>query len=224
MSDQNLKEWIIGKLKEYKIHYFYYFVRIENLDNIFAEGILSKNTMELSSKNYESFANVEVQAHRNNREVVCSDKNSHNLHDLVPLYFTSKNACTYSQKQDQDKFCFILVSSYILADDGIVYAFSDGNAANQDTRFYWSLNNLDKIDWNLIKSNNWNGVEGGKRKINCECLIYPKIDKKYFYKIIVNTKENMEYVKGIVAKYNMKIEVKSDQDSYFDDYKLFWSN
>jgi hypothetical protein len=34
----------------------------------------------------------------------------------------------------------------------------------------------------------------------------------------------MEYVKGIVEKHNIKIEVKSDKDSYFDDYKLFWSN
>lgn len=222
MSNQNLKEWIKGKLKEYKIHYFYYFVRVENLDNILKEGILSKNAVESSSQNYQSFANTEVQAIRDDKEITCSDKDSHELHDLVPLYFTSKNACTYSQKQNQDKFCFILISSFILADKGIAYAFSDGNAANLNTRFYWSLNNLDKIDWDLIKSKKWNSVDDGKRKINCECLIYPKIDKEYFYKIIVNTKENMNYVKTILEKHNAKIDIELDQEIYLNECKTFW--
>ncbi len=222
MLGQNLKEWIKCKLKEYKIHYFYYFVRIENLENILLKGILSKNMVESARQDYKSFANNDVQFRRDNKEITCSDKKDHNLHDLVPLYFTSKNACTYSQKQEQDNFCFILVSSHILLDGDLAYAFSDGNAASNNTHFYWSLNRLDKIDWNLIKTKNWTKNEDGKRKINCEWLIYPKVDKKYFYKIVVNTKESLEYINDILTKHNLKIECKFDKDTYFDDYKLFW--
>ena len=65
-------------------------------------------------------------------------------------------------------------SSELLTDTNINFAFTDGNATNLTTKFYRNLEDLNKLNWEIIMSERWNDKPDGKRIRNSEFLIYPK--------------------------------------------------
>ena len=100
------------------------------------------------------------------------------------------------------------------------FAFSDGNAGSNDTGFYYSLNNLDKIPWDVIRSHRWNDFEDGKRKRNAEFLIHPNIPVDRFWRIAVNNEDvkDPEYEKTIKDLNNLEsyLLIAAGVSLYFD--------
>ena len=65
------------------------------------------------------------------------------------------------------------------------FLFSDGNAASKKTQFYDSLNDLDKIPWDVLNGKYWGDFPDGKRKRCAEVLVYPRIDPQFITSIHV---------------------------------------
>ena len=79
-----------------------------------------------------------------------------NLHDLVPLYLTSKTPPLYARKDIQNQLFFLLINSKkLISDMNINFAFTDGNATNQTTKSYWKLDKLKNLDWKIINAQSW---------------------------------------------------------------------
>jgi hypothetical protein len=71
---------------------------------------------------------------------------------------------------------------------------TDGNAANKPTKFYHSLNDLDKLPWDVLNAERWSNFEDtdekkkeDRRKRSAEILIYPDVPAEYIDKIYYNS-------------------------------------
>lgn len=52
----------------------------------------------------------------------------------------------------QHKIVFLVISAEVVADDGVEFAFSDGNAASQKTQIYRSLYKLPHLPWDVLQA------------------------------------------------------------------------
>jgi len=210
-----LKNWIKRKLEEYKICQFYYFSHIDNIENIIKYGILPLNEAKRQGLNPKSLAEPGVQERREKKNITLTDSKLYNLHDLVPLYLTPKTPTLYAIRKYQDKIFFAVVQSFILSDDEIDFAFSDGNAASDATQFYYSLNKLDKVPFTVIRANRWTEFYDGRRKRCSEFLIYPRVSISRIWRFVVNNIKSKSHIDNIKIKYGIEIETKIDPLDFF---------
>lgn len=213
-KDNRLKQWIQKKLLEFGIHNLYYFSHLKNFESILKNGILSKNEILRINIGHKSFAEESVQNRRDPKIINLTGEISANLHDLVPLYLTSKTPTLSARREMQNDIFFAVIQSRLLFDDDIEYAFTDGNAASMDTKFYYSLNKLSEIPWSVIKAPYWNDFADGKRKRNAEFLIYPKISVERIDKILINNEQSKKYIDEVINRLKMNIKTEC-QPAYF---------
>ena len=216
-TQDNLKKWRKKKLKNCKEFpkYLYYFSELSNIENIIKFGILPKNKIIKQNIQSKSFANLEVQKYRKTIKCIISNKENKFLHDLVPLYLNPKTPTLYSRKNIQEDVFFCLINSYeLLSDPEVNFAYTDGNATNRITKFYYNLDSLNKLKWDIINSDRWNDKPDGKRIRNSEFLIYPEIKLKYIEFISCQRHKTIErlsdYIKGNAIKLNV------NKDLFFD--------
>ena len=134
-------------LQSLNIDYLYYFSHLNNLESILRNGILSKNEVEKINLKYTSFAEETVQNRRHDIKIGLPDGSIGNLHDFVPLYFTSKTPTLYSRKDLQNNIFFLVIKSDIVLDDRIRFIFTDGNAASSFTTFHSNTDKFLKFLW-----------------------------------------------------------------------------
>lgn len=203
-------EWRVTQLEQRKVYCFYYLTYINNLDSILKFGIWPKNILDSRGVQYSSFAEDTVQDRRHSRKVYLSGKRAvDSIHDLVPLYFIPHTPTLYARKDHQDDFAIIKVKSYLLKDERVELAFTDGNAASLDTHFHHDLKLLDNIDWRIIRSKYWSEYDDGTRKRNAELLIHPLVPPQYIWSIGVSSPQSLERINGI-SKGKYCTEVRKD--------------
>lgn len=183
-------------------------------------GILPRNEADRRGIQYERFALEGVQQRRHNRVVQVSDRNQYNIHDLVPVYLTPKTPTLSRVRERQNKIFFIVISSDILLDTidslDVQFAFSDGNATNRPTRFYWNLDrHLENIPWNVIRADYWADLPDATRRRNSEFLIHPRIPPARFQFIIVNNRDLRQNLTNISEQNNFGIEIRLDGKKEF---------
>lgn len=210
-----LSSWRISRLHEFGLYHFYYFSLIENLGSIIKYGILPKNTIEQSGISAISFAEETVQEKRHNRIATLSNGLKISIHNLAPVYIVPRTPTLSSRRNLQSQIFFVEINSRVIADDNVEFAFTDGNAASQDTIVYKSLYKLDRLPWEVLKSAYWNDFEDGKRKRNAEFLIYPSIPTDTFERIVVNNKQAYDICSNIINVQGQNIQVAIDQSFFF---------
>lgn len=216
---ETLKKWRLQKLEACKEFpkYFYYLSPIENIENIVKYGILSKNETVKNNLNAISFADRDVQGWRKAKNCLISNSKNKKLHDLVPLYLNSKTPTLYSRKPIQNRLFFCLIDAKkLISDINIEFAFTDGNATNLNTKFYYSLNNLKNLNWNIINSSSWSDKPDGKRIRNSEFLIFPKVNLSHIKIISCFNDEILKKINNIFQKNKLEIEINVNKNLYFD--------
>ena len=217
-NKKNLADWRRKKISEFKAFpkYLLYMSSKQNFKSIIENGILPLNKTKNEKFKSKSFADVDVQKRRSSRTVHISGNRKYNLHDLVPLYFQARTPTLSKIRKNQDElfFCKIL-SQNLISNTNKDFAFTDGNAASEDTSVYRSLNSLNKLNWTIINSEFWNDKADGKRIRNSEFLIYPKIEVEYITEFSVNNdKLKLEFDIELKKK-SIKIPVTIDKKCFF---------
>ena len=215
---EKLKSWRLQKLEGCKQFpkYFYYFSFLDNLESIISNGILSKNEITKKKINTKSFADVDVQNYRKDKDFFITGSQRKNLHDLVPLYLNSKTPTLYARKDIQNQLFFLSINSKkLITDMNINFAFTDGNATNQITKSYWKLDNLKNLNWEIINGLSWNDKQDGKRIRNSEFLIFPKIETKYIETISCYDAPALLRIATILKGKNLKIETMINKNLFF---------
>ena len=219
MSDKTqLAKWRQSKIVQCKEFppYLLYLSKKENFESIIKNGILPQNETKKKSLSSGSFADIGVQDLRDRVTIYISNNNQYNLHDLVPLYFKALTPTLSVIRKQQENLFFCKVSSQkLISDTSKEFAFTDGNAASGFTNSYHSLNNLAKLNWEVINSEFWTDKEDGKRIRNAEFLIYPKIEIKYIFEFSVNNQKLKEKFETILLKKSIKIPVTIDKRCFF---------
>lgn len=210
-----LADWIRSKLHEYNIHSFYYFSHKDNLENILEYGILSQNEVNNLGIEFTTFAEESVQVRRDERFIQITDGNRYNLHDLVPLYLTPQTPTLYARRNIQSDIFFCVIQSFLISDANINYVFSDGNAGSQATKFYYSLNFLNEIAWDVIHAERWVDFPDGRRKRNAEFLVHPKVPLDRIWRFVVNNIQLKNKLENQLNRYSIEKEVSVDQRFFF---------
>jgi hypothetical protein len=200
-------------LKKFGVDRLYYFSRIENFESIAKNGIRCKNS--LVEGTYSSFADKDVQELRGNKAFISSKKRRRHVHDCVPLYMTTKTPAQYKVHEQENNFFFLVFDSELILDKRIEFAFTDGNAACADTKFYFELQNLSKLYYEVIKARYWNDYVDGKRKKCSEVLINGRVSFENVKEIIVNNTGLRDKIIKILKKNNIHKPVSINSECFF---------
>jgi len=197
---------IFPKLAKYKVNYLYHMTHINNLSSIFRQGLVSNHKAHSSQIVNKDISDPDVQQRRERIDPIYNLS----IHSYVPLYFNPRNPMLFVRKKMQKSIALLVFdANSIFYRKGVI--FSDGNAASNPTKFYSSLNDLNKLDWNCIyAASYWNDFSDGKRKRCAEVLVPNKIEFNKVVKILVYDYNAINQVKSRINNYQVEV-VKDDQ-------------
>lgn len=162
----------------------YYITHIENLPSIIEHGILSHSKVEEMNIAFTPIYDRNIVSKRKNK-LTPSGKS---LWEYANLYFQVRNPMLYRvihEAKNKEDIAIIGVSPQVLNEPGVI--LTDGNAANEPTRFYDVAKGRQVLlaQWKIINSEWWNDLDGSKRKIMSECLIPNIVRKELVHSIFV---------------------------------------
>ena len=106
-------------------------------------------------------ANAEIIGRRTNKRVVVVPPGGV-LGEYVPFYFSGHSpmllniATGYGVPRiPQRDIVFLVCDAFEIAAQSIPFCFTDGNATKSISRFYNTLDDLDKLDWGTIRATLW---------------------------------------------------------------------
>jgi hypothetical protein len=167
-------------LAKYKVHCLYSLQHVRNLRSIESYGILSRCRVQSLGLQAVDISDRNVQWGRMFRRI-----GERSLHEYVPLFFRPLTPMQYVvcvQKGMRDEVALIEVDVSVFALPGVI--FTDGNARSHDTRFYEELDDLEKLDWNILDiPNAWS--KEYKRKKSAEVLVPDAVPPGYLKRYYV---------------------------------------
>ncbi|HNZ53820.1 MAG TPA: DUF4433 domain-containing protein [bacterium] len=143
------------------------------------------------------------------------------LGDFVPFYFTTRSPMLFSVhtgsvddcSYGQESIIYLITTTENLTTCQRNWCFTDGHAVEAISEFYNNLNDMDKVDWNLINDWSWhNTLEDSdrKRRKQAEFLVEKSVPFSAFIEISVINEEMERKIHKILemAKINLAVSVK----------------
>ena len=174
--------------RQYRINYLYHFTHVDNIASIRLLGIMSHNRAHNRGHVTRDISNQEVNSIRSRRKAFGKP-----LHDYVPLYFTPRNPMLYARKDVQDEIVILCLRKELICREGSI--FTDGNAANGPTNFFNNIGELDRLDWECIRSDRWDEFPDGRRKRCAEVLVPNFISFYDIRRMVVKKEETLNRLK-----------------------------
>ncbi len=133
---------------------------INNLDSIMRHGLLAHD----NPYKCVDISNLDVNSRRKKQESVYGKS----IHEYVPFYFNPRNAMMYKNRE-QDIIILGFDKKLLLKSDVL---FTDKNAAASTAKFYNNIDDLEKINVDLLVSSSWNNEpEIVKQTMMAEVLV-----------------------------------------------------
>jgi hypothetical protein len=160
----------------------YHITSIRNLPNILRDGGLwCDRVVQQRNLAHVSIAHQHIKDRRTQKQVPCGPGGY--VADYVPFYFAPRSPMLYVINKggvegyhDGQRPILHLVSSVeTVQQAGLPYTFTDGHAEMDISRFFTDLQDLNKIDWEIMRTHYWSDtLEDGdrKRRRQAEFLVY----------------------------------------------------
>lgn len=199
-------------------------IDIDNLEVDLTNGLYSKINAPVDP-NRKTIGNAEIISERDKRKVSCYSGSV--VNNYVPFYFSVRtpmlyNICSgYGVKQiHQSKIVYLCIPLLDVASDDLEWCFTDGNAAKVITSYYNSLDDINSLDWNSIKTtdfkhDNADGDEDRIRKKHSEFLVRDFVPSDRIKGIGVFNQNAENSVKTILQRIGSNVQVKIKKDFYF---------
>lgn len=172
-------EGVVLELNKLGVSSFWHMTHIDNLSEILSKGILSHNKAHTNyNKLPTDISDSEVQDRRKFKRDSVFNRF---LHEYAPLYISIKNPMLYVRKESKQELVLLEISPECLKSQEFI--FTDGNAASNSTCFFKEAVDLNKLPWDVIRSEYWSEFTDGKRKKCAEVLIHSYIEPKYIKSI-----------------------------------------
>jgi hypothetical protein len=136
----------------------YHITHIDNLAPILqCGGLLSNTVLRARKRNFRDISHGNIQDRRATTTVPCGGGGV--LHDYVPFYFAPRSPMLYTihkgnvpnyQGGQAAVLHFVTTVENIEA-AGLTFTFTDGHAVMVYSDFYTDLEDLEMIDWNVMK-------------------------------------------------------------------------
>ena len=191
------------KKRNFEIKSLYYITHIENINSIFSKGILSHQTIEDKKLKYTAIYDTEIVSNRKTKET----PDGKSLRQYSNVYFQPRNPMLYRVRHEKgvNNIAILAISPQVLKSHGAY--ITDGNAANNITRFYDYGNGIKAISSmkDILGGEWWNSLDGSKRKIMAECLIPDVIPPELIHSIYTANHKVAETVKSTLSRSNISI-------------------
>lgn len=132
--------------------------RISHVDNVpwaLANGLRCRSS-QIADPNYRNIGIVDLIQKRASRSVPIAPGGT--LSDYVPFYFTSRSPMLFNIKTGRNvgllpmnDIVVFVASLHTLNDRGIPFVFTDRHAYLVAARFSSDLDDLDRIDWDILQ-------------------------------------------------------------------------
>jgi len=196
------------QLGNFGINYLHHMTHKDNLEKILQVGLKSHNYARKNNLMQRDIANKDVNDRRNRIELI----HNRSLHDYVPLYFNPKNPMLYTRKDSQDNIIILAIDKMLICAENSI--FTDGNAANNPTKFFNDTSSLTQINWECIHAEYWSGFADGKRERMAEVLVYPDIPVEYIQKIYCNNFDTLQFIQEKTRNFQY-IKTELTRNLYF---------
>ncbi|HEY3900176.1 MAG TPA: DUF4433 domain-containing protein [Chthoniobacter sp.] len=201
--------------------------RIVHVDNVpwilDHDGLHCRNWPEQNPR-YVNIGNPDLIDKRSRHRVPIAPGGT--LSDYVPFYFTPFSIMMYNIKtgyggipRRENREIVIFVSSlHHLHDQGVPFLFTDQHAYAVGTDYFDHLDDLDKIDWSLLRSRNFktDDSDPGKQvRYQAEALVCRHLPLRGLLGIGCHDAEVKERVHALIVTRNLHIDVKTTPSWYF---------
>lgn len=190
-------------MKKIEIKSLYYITHIENLNSILLHGILSHKSIEDQGLKYTAIYDNEIVSNRKMKNT----PEGKSLWTYSNVYFQPRNPMLYRvvlEKSAKEIVVLALNPSILNNPGGYI---TNGDAANNATEFFNYNEGMEQIEvnWEIIKNEWWNSVDGSKRKIMAEFLVPNVISQDVIHSIYVANHKIAENVKSILGCRNIPV-------------------
>lgn len=199
--------------------YIYHITHIQNLPKILNAGCLwCDSKMKEQNLETQGIAYDAIKLRRSKRPVPTCKGGV--VADYVPFYFAPRSPMLYAIQQGrvdnyqggQESILHLVSKLEIVTENELSFTFTNGHAEMALTEFYESLDNLDKIDWDLMKSKHWNDIESDmnrKWRRQAEFLVHNHFPINLIAGIGVVSERIKNQVEDILKASNKEIKVKA---------------
>jgi len=199
----------------------YHITHKDNLEGIISNGFLAAHSSMAKNRiDFCDIAHTTIQDRRAQKMVPCGPGGY--LHDYVPFYFAPRSPMLFAIHRgnvegctaDQADIVYLVSSTERVASSGLKFVFTDGHGIMELSEYYDNLDNLDMIDWCIMKEAYWADTDEDpdrKRRRQAEFLGYKNFPLDLIEKIGVYNNATKILVEELFKEttVNIPINIKS---------------
>lgn len=134
------------------------------------------------------------------------------------MLYTIHKGNVEGYNEGQGPVLHLVSSTEQVAASGLSFTFTNGHAEMRTSSFYEDLADLDKVDWDVMRSQYWNDKDPAdtrKWSRQAEFLVHNHFPVTLLAEIGVVSKQVAEFVKQIMTEAGHQIQVVERQNWYY---------
>ncbi len=197
----------------------------QNLASILSSGgLLSCHEKQRQKITHRNIAYGHIQTRRESTMVFGAKGGC--LHDYVPFHFgpkppmllTISSGNVSGHTEGQPPLVYLVSNAQAVEAAGLHFAFTDGHATMAFSEFFFDLAQLDRVDWEVIRSKWWNDTPeypDRKRRRQAEFLVYQQFPVSLINEIVVFDAGVEANVLEILRDSGLEVPVQTRRDWYY---------
>lgn len=199
--------------------YIFRITAIQNLPFVLTHGILCRNYAP-SDPNFINIGEGDIIEKRDKKQIEIAPFG--HLSDYVPFYFAPRSPMlgrikTYNFFPQED-IIYLVSNIQKAVDSRIPFVFTDGHAIKEFTLFRNSIQDLNIVDWDIMKQKYWNITPDDNdrmRRRMAEFLVHNHFPVGLITSIGVKNEQKAQEVKEILDKFAKTLNVNILPEWYF---------
>ena len=203
----------------------YHITHLNNLPSILeVGGLLANSRLQQARMPFCDISYERIQERRARTHVPCGAGGV--LHDYVPFYFGFRSPMLYTINrgnvpgcpEGQTPILHLVTTAEAIDAQELAFAFTDGHAVVSYSEFYDSLEDLDQVDWEIMRASFWADTdEDGdrKRRRQAEFLVYEFLPWNLIAEIGVIDPTIQQQVQEILQDMNQATPVRVCRSWYY---------
>lgn len=199
-------------------------VHIDNVEYLLRYGMFTR-THAQTDPNHINIGDSGLIAQRNTYPVGINPPNGV-LGDYVPFYFGPLSPMLLNiatgyrgiTRRPQDEIAYIVCRVNTLIQNCAEWCFTDGHAKNAITEFYNDMNDLGKVDWDMLGQRQWSNTEEDfdrMRRKQAEFLVKHHVPVNCISSIVVLNEARKTFVEEIITRLDLAIPVRVNPNNQF---------
>lgn len=203
----------------------YHITHLDNLPGILGAGCLHcQQQLGDAGLHPVSIAYPGIQDRRLITQVPCGPGGV--LHDYVPYYFAPRSPMLYAihknrveaYDEGQTPIVHLVSSVPQIQTTNHQFVFTDGHATMAFTHFFTEADDLDQIDWPLMRATYWHDTQQDpdrKRRRQAEFLVYNTVNISALLGIGVINEHVQQRVEHLLRTHQVELPVRTRRNWYY---------